>query len=137
MSNIGLGRMDDIEEHDDECPSETTTVTTTTTTSSSSSMDFINIKSIDLQMDQRKNLYALSDILWEQADRLDQWRKDNINNVIIFVVLYVRETHTRTKKERNLINTELIHISIVENKQSIHLRTHLTDIFFPFVHLHP
>ena len=41
------------------------------------------------------------------------------------------------KDTRNLINTELIHISIVENKQSIRLRTHLTDIFFPFVHLHP
>ena len=60
MSNIGLGQMDDIEEHDDECPSETTTITTT---SSSSSMDFVTIKSIELPLDQRKNLYALSDIL--------------------------------------------------------------------------
>lgn len=54
MSNIGLGRMDDIEEDDDEYPSETTT-----TISSASSIDFITCKLTD----QRKNLYGLSDIL--------------------------------------------------------------------------
>lgn len=54
MSNIGLGRMDDIEENDDEYPSETTT-----TISSASSIDFITSKFTD----QRRNLYGLSDIL--------------------------------------------------------------------------
>jgi len=62
MSNIGLGRMDDIEEHDDELTSETAT---TMSTSSNSSIDLITTKLTDLDTDKKMKLYAhaLSDIL--------------------------------------------------------------------------
>lgn len=62
MSNIGLGRMDDIEENDDELTSETTT---TLSTSSTSSLELLTSKLTDLNTDKRMNLYAnaLSDIL--------------------------------------------------------------------------
>ncbi|CAF4834877.1 unnamed protein product, partial [Rotaria magnacalcarata] len=61
MSNIGLGRMDDIEENDDELASEATT----TSTSSTSSFDLVASKLTDLDTDKRMKLYAhaLSDIL--------------------------------------------------------------------------
>jgi hypothetical protein len=60
MSNIGLGRMDDIEENDDELTSETTM-----STSSTSSIDLITTKLTDLDTDKKMKLYAhaLSDIL--------------------------------------------------------------------------
>ncbi len=62
MSNIGLGRMDDIEENEDELTSETTT---TMSTSSTSSIDLITTKLTDLDTEKRMKLYAhaLSDIL--------------------------------------------------------------------------
>ncbi len=62
MSNIGLGRMDDIEENDDELTSETTT---TLSTSSTSSIDLIATKLTDLEREKGMKLYAhaLSDIL--------------------------------------------------------------------------
>jgi hypothetical protein len=62
MSNIGLGRMDDIEEDDDELTSE---AATTLSTSSSSSVDIITSKLTELETDKRMKLYAhaLSDIL--------------------------------------------------------------------------
>ncbi|CAF1271209.1 unnamed protein product [Rotaria sordida] len=62
MSNIGLGRMDDIEENDDELASE---ATTTMSTSSTSSIDLITSKLTDLDTDRKMKLYAhaLSDIL--------------------------------------------------------------------------
>jgi hypothetical protein len=62
MSNIGLGRMDDIEENDDELTSETAT---TMSTSSTSSVDLITSKLTELNTDKRMKLYAhaLSDIL--------------------------------------------------------------------------
>ncbi|CAF2764569.1 unnamed protein product [Rotaria sp. Silwood2] len=61
MSNIGLGRMDDIEENDDELTSEATTMST----SSTSSIDLITSKFTDLHTDKKMKLYAhaLSDIL--------------------------------------------------------------------------
>ncbi len=61
MSNIGLGRMDDIEEDDDEFTSETTASISTST----SSIDLITTKLTDLDTDKRMKLYAnaLSDIL--------------------------------------------------------------------------
>ena len=63
MSNIGLGRMDDIEENDNELTSETTT--TTMSTSSTSSIDLITSKLTNLDTDKTMKLYAhaLSDIL--------------------------------------------------------------------------
>lgn len=63
MSNIGLGRMDDIEEQDDEFLSETTA--TMSTSSTSSSMDLISNKLTDLDTEKRMKLYAhaLSEIL--------------------------------------------------------------------------
>ena len=62
MSNIGLGRMDDIEENDDEFTSETTT---SLSTSSNSSIDLITNKLTNLNNENRMKLYAhaLSDIL--------------------------------------------------------------------------
>ncbi len=62
MSNIGLGRMDDIEEDDDELTSETAT---TMSTSSTSSIDLITTKLTDLDTEKKLKLYAhaLSDIL--------------------------------------------------------------------------
>jgi hypothetical protein len=62
MSNIGLGRMDNIEEDDDELNSETTT---TMSTSSTSSIDLIATKLTDLDTEKGMKLYAhaLSDIL--------------------------------------------------------------------------
>ena len=60
MSNIGLGRMDDIEENDDEFNSETGT---TLSTSSTSSIDLLTTKLTDLNTEKRTKLYALSDIL--------------------------------------------------------------------------
>ena len=61
MSNIGLGRMDDIEENDNELTSETTTMST----SSTSSIDLITSKLTNLDTDRTMKLYAhaLSDIL--------------------------------------------------------------------------
>jgi hypothetical protein len=62
MSNIGLGRMDDIEENDDEFTSETTT---SLSASSTSSIDLITTKLTDLNNEKHMKLYAhaLSDIL--------------------------------------------------------------------------
>jgi hypothetical protein len=62
MSNIGLGRMDDIEENDDEFTSETTA---SLSTSSTSSIDLITNKLTNLNSEKRMKLYAhaLSDIL--------------------------------------------------------------------------
>ncbi len=62
MSNIGLGRMDDIEENDDELTSETTT---TMSTSSNSSIDLIATKLTNLDTEKKMKLYAnaLTDIL--------------------------------------------------------------------------
>ena len=62
MSNIGLGRMDNIEENDDELTSETTT---SMSTSSTSSIDLITTKLTNLDTEKTMKLYAhaLSDIL--------------------------------------------------------------------------
>ena len=64
MSNIGLGRMDDIEENDDELTSETTT-TMSTSSRSSPTMELITAKFTELETDKRMKLYAtaLSDLL--------------------------------------------------------------------------
>ena len=62
MSNIGLGRMDDIEENDDELTSDTLT---TMSSSSTSSIDLMTSKLTHLETEKRMKLYAhaLSDIL--------------------------------------------------------------------------
>lgn len=62
MSNIGLGRMDDIEEDEDEfIDSETQTTLSSTSTVSSSSIDLITTKLTDKP--NRLYAHALSDIL--------------------------------------------------------------------------
>lgn len=64
MSNIGLGRMDDIEEDDDELTSESTTIMSTSM-SSSITTDLIPVKIEDVQPEKTVKFYgnALSDIL--------------------------------------------------------------------------
>ena len=63
MSNIGLGRMDDIEENDDELTSETNTIISSST--SSSLTDLASMKFIEAESEKTVKLYAnaLSDIL--------------------------------------------------------------------------